>query len=200
MWNLSLVMSECSLSGRGQGHVSNFYIVDWENFATASRRYTGDTHNLVRGRFVYDTYKTTEATRSRHGWLHVFITLWPTLTLQLHNFDLFMIWRTSSFCTVAWQLARLQLARRIARSLGDNWASCTSCSKFNIVLLQRWTTFFRLLFCLHTGVIIVGKLLLCFLCTSTKNNNLDMKLSCRETAPNIILKQIWLIIMHSPVL
>ena len=38
MWSLSLVMSECSLSGHGQGHVSNFYIVDLENFATASRR------------------------------------------------------------------------------------------------------------------------------------------------------------------
>ena len=25
-------MSECSLSGRGQDHVSNFYIVDLENF------------------------------------------------------------------------------------------------------------------------------------------------------------------------
>jgi len=32
------VMSECFLSGRGQGHVSNFYIVNLENFATASRR------------------------------------------------------------------------------------------------------------------------------------------------------------------
>jgi len=42
MRSLSHVMSECSLSGRGQGHVSNFYIVDLENFATASRRYTGD--------------------------------------------------------------------------------------------------------------------------------------------------------------
>ena len=39
------MMSECSLSGRSQGHVSNFYIVDLENFATASRRYTGDIHN-----------------------------------------------------------------------------------------------------------------------------------------------------------
>ena len=39
MGNLSLVMSECSLSGRGQGHVSNFYIVDLENFATECRRY-----------------------------------------------------------------------------------------------------------------------------------------------------------------
>jgi len=27
------LMSECFLSGRGQGHVSNFYIVDLENFA-----------------------------------------------------------------------------------------------------------------------------------------------------------------------
>jgi len=39
------VMSECSLSGRGQGHVSNIYIVDLENFATTSRRYTQDIHN-----------------------------------------------------------------------------------------------------------------------------------------------------------
>jgi len=45
MRSLSLVMSECSLNGRGQGHVSNFYIVDLENFATASRRYTGDIYN-----------------------------------------------------------------------------------------------------------------------------------------------------------
>jgi len=45
MRSLSLVMSECSLSGRGQGDVSNFYIVNLENFVTASRRYTGDIHN-----------------------------------------------------------------------------------------------------------------------------------------------------------
>ena len=46
-------MSECSLSRRGQGHVSHFYIVDLENFATASRRYTGDIHNSsVVGLFV----------------------------------------------------------------------------------------------------------------------------------------------------
>jgi len=61
-------MSECSLSWRGHGHVSNFYIVDLENFATANRRYTGDiVTQLDRRRFVYDTYKTTKATRSRHG-------------------------------------------------------------------------------------------------------------------------------------
>jgi len=41
------------LSGRGQGHASNFYIVDLENFATASRRYTGDIHNsTVVGLFM----------------------------------------------------------------------------------------------------------------------------------------------------
>ena len=32
--------------------------------------------------------------------------------------------RTSSFCAVAWQFTRFQLKRRIARSLGDSWASC----------------------------------------------------------------------------
>ena len=39
------IMTEYSLSGRGQGHVSNFYIVDLENFATASRLYTGNIYN-----------------------------------------------------------------------------------------------------------------------------------------------------------
>ena len=49
-------MSECSLSGRGQGHVSNFYIVDLENFATvnsAEALYTGDIHSsTVVGLFM----------------------------------------------------------------------------------------------------------------------------------------------------
>ena len=67
MRSLSLLMSECSLSGRRQGHVSNFYIVDFENFATASRRYTGDIHNSTLRRFVYDTYKTMKAIPRRHG-------------------------------------------------------------------------------------------------------------------------------------
>ena len=85
--SLSLMMSECFLSWRGQGHVSNFYILDLENFAKTSRRYTGDIHN--RRRFIYDTYKTMKATRTRHGWVHMFIGHRPTLTLQLQNFDLF---------------------------------------------------------------------------------------------------------------
>ena len=53
MWSPSHVVSECSLSGRGQGHVGNFYIVDLENFATWSRWYTGDIHNsTVVGLFM----------------------------------------------------------------------------------------------------------------------------------------------------
>jgi len=48
--------------------------------------------------------------------------LW--LNLQLHTIDLVRTCRISSFCTLAWQLARFQLTRRIARSLGDSWASC----------------------------------------------------------------------------
>ena len=49
MRSFSLVMSECSLSGRGQGYVSNFHIVDLENFGKASRRYAGDIHNSAVG-------------------------------------------------------------------------------------------------------------------------------------------------------
>jgi len=53
MRSLSLMMSVCSLSGRGRGHVSNFYIVDLENFATASRLYTCDIHkSTVVGLFM----------------------------------------------------------------------------------------------------------------------------------------------------
>ena len=53
-----------------------------------------------------------KATRMRHGSVHMFITHRPTLTLQFHDFDLFRTCRTSSFCTVAWQLARFQLTER----------------------------------------------------------------------------------------
>ena len=46
------------------------------------------------------------------------------LNLQLHTIDFVRICRISSFCTVAWQLAKFQLTQRIARSLGDSGASC----------------------------------------------------------------------------
>ena len=64
MQSLSLVVSQCFLSGRGQGHVSNFYIVDLENFATASRRYTGDIHNsAVPWPMAHGQLYTTAATK-----------------------------------------------------------------------------------------------------------------------------------------
>ena len=82
MRSLSLVMSDFSLSGRGQGHVSNFYIVDLENFAIACRRYTGDIHNST----VFG----------------LFMTHCLQLNLQLHTIGLVRTCRISSFCTVAW--------------------------------------------------------------------------------------------------
>jgi len=67
MWSICLV-TDCPLNGRGQGHVSNFYILDLENFATASRRCNGVINKLVDGHFVDYTYDG----RARHGWMHKF--------------------------------------------------------------------------------------------------------------------------------
>jgi len=49
----------------------------------------------------------------------MFIRHYPTVTFQLHNFDLF---RTCYTYTVAWQLARFQLTLRIAELLVDTVA------------------------------------------------------------------------------
>ena len=60
----------CALSnGDTADDLYNFYIVDLENFATASRRYTGDIHNSsVVGLFMTPIGKATKkATRSRHA-------------------------------------------------------------------------------------------------------------------------------------
>jgi len=51
MQSLSLVISECFLSGRGQSPESNFYIVDFKKF---------------RRRFVYDTLPPTKPPTSYH--------------------------------------------------------------------------------------------------------------------------------------
>ena len=99
--------------------------MDLENFATASRRYTGDIHKSS----VVGLFMTHLRQWKRLGRVMVECTLSIThclrLNLQLHTIDLVSTCRISSFCTVAWQLARFQLTRRIARSLGDSWASCT---------------------------------------------------------------------------
>ena len=81
-------------------------------------------YTTQRRQFVYDTWDNG----SRLDGVMVECTLSIThclrLNLQLHTIDLVRTCRISSFCTVAWQLARFQLTRRIARSLGDSWASC----------------------------------------------------------------------------
>ena len=46
------MMTDCPLIGRSQGHVSNFYILDLENFATASCRCTDVINELVDGQLV----------------------------------------------------------------------------------------------------------------------------------------------------
>ena len=55
------------------------------------------------------------------------VCLWHIASnyFQLHTIGLVRTCRISSFCTVAWKLARLLLTRRIAWSLGDSQASCT---------------------------------------------------------------------------
>ena len=61
-------------SGRGQGHESNFYIVDLENFATASRRYSGDIHNsTVVGLFMTPIDNESDSKASRLS-VHVYYT------------------------------------------------------------------------------------------------------------------------------
>ena len=46
--------------GHGQGHVSDFYILDLENFTTASRRCIGMINKLVDGHLVEYMLKTVE--------------------------------------------------------------------------------------------------------------------------------------------
>ena len=74
MRSRSLVLSECSVSGGGQGHVSNFYIADLENFATASRLYTGDIHNsTIVGLFMTPIANESDSNTSRLS-AHVYYT------------------------------------------------------------------------------------------------------------------------------
>ena len=111
---------DCPLSGRGHGHVSNLYILDFENFATRSRRCIGVIKKLFEGQLVDYTYDAG----ARRGWMHKCIILrWLTVTLKLHYFDLF--W-TSTSCsyTVMQQLARFWLTHRVAWTVCGSTASC----------------------------------------------------------------------------
>jgi len=54
------MMTDCPLSGHCQGHVSNFYILVLENFATASHWCTGVINELLEGQLVDYTYDGRE--------------------------------------------------------------------------------------------------------------------------------------------
>ena len=85
-----------------------------------------------------------KATRTRHGppYTHTYIhtNLYSAKIVRTNlrrHFDLFRTWRKSSLRTVAWQLVRFQLTRRIARSLGDSWASWATSSSIHPILVER---------------------------------------------------------------
>ena len=124
MWSLSLVMSECSLSGvvRVTWAISTLWTlkISPQQVVGIQVIYT----QLARRRFVYGTWDNGSRLRRVMVECTLSITHCLRLNLQLHTIDLVTTCRISSFCTVAWQLARFQLTRRIARSLGDSWASC----------------------------------------------------------------------------
>ena len=72
------------------------------------------------------------------------------LNLQLHTIDLVRTGRISSFCTVAWQLVRFQLTRRIARSLGDSWASCNNNVRVRSYQMRTFQSTYRWYACSRT--------------------------------------------------
>jgi len=84
-----------------------------------------------RCRFVYDTWDNGSRLGRVMDDCTLFMTHCLRLNLQIHTISLVRTCRISSFCTVAWQLARLLLTRRIVRSPGDSWGSCFECRKFS---------------------------------------------------------------------
>jgi len=114
---------------------------------------------LDRGQFVYDTWDNG----SRLGCVMVECTLSVThclrLNLLLHTIDLVRTCRISSFCTIAWQLARFQLTRRIARSLGDSWAFFLVRTYWSFSAKSYFTPLFVRL-CFNSRLI--GRCLQCF--------------------------------------
>jgi len=106
-------MTDCPLSGHCQGHVSNFYILVLENFATASRRCTGVINELLDGQLVDYTYDS----RVHCGRMHKFIISWSTVTFSFHYFDLFWTCTSCSYTT-------MQQLARFLRSVCGSRASC----------------------------------------------------------------------------
>ena len=112
-----------------------FSLVDLENLATTSHPYTGDIYNSsVIGLFMTPVERWK--TRSHHGWVHIFITHCPTITLQLHNFYLLSTC-TSSFCTVVLQFAFSALTLLVGRQEGH--PACKKQSGGVLAWLSVWS-------------------------------------------------------------
>ena len=92
-----------------------------KKFATASRLYAGDINDSsVVGLFMTSIRQWKRVDRVMVE-CTCLLHIAALLTLEFYDFNLFSTCRTNSFCSVAlWQLARFQLTRRIARSLGDS--------------------------------------------------------------------------------
>jgi len=127
MWSISLVMTDCPLSGHGQGHVSNFYILDLENFATAGCQCIGVINKLVDGQLVHCTYDGEHVMAECINLLYM-----STVTLWLHYFALLWTCRKSCSYTVMQQLARFWLTHCITRSICGSRVSCLSCHECDI--------------------------------------------------------------------
>ena len=98
--------------------MSNFYIVDWENFATASRRYTGDIHNSTV--------------------VSLFMTHCLQLNFQLHTIGLVRTCRkvVSALLRGNWQDYYWQDASRCHSAIAELLvlqARCPSCRPTNSV-------------------------------------------------------------------
>jgi len=100
-------MTDCPLSGRGQGHVSNFYIADLEHFATASRRCTS----------VINVDGQPECTSL------LYVADCDPLT-PLLRFVLVLSCKLVLHCYAVVGLVRFWLTHRVARSVCDKRASC----------------------------------------------------------------------------
>ena len=136
MRSLSLVMSECSLSGREQ-----FLHYRLRKFCHSKSSVYRWYPQLARSRFIHDTYRTMKATRSRHGWVHMFITHCPTVTLQLHNFDFF---RTSGSALLPgnWQDFNWHDASRGPSSIAE-----LVVMKVNVDCLRLWFVYWHVAVC-----------------------------------------------------
>jgi len=80
-----------------------------------------DAHSVINWAVVGQLTPTLDHySLSHRSSSAVYSTILPHGTVLATANTWFRTCRTSSFCTVAWQLARFQLTRRIARSLGDS--------------------------------------------------------------------------------